>query len=244
VACGSSPPSSGEVDEALDQFDRLLRTRTGFADVHYMVGLLHERRGDLDRSAASLERALELNPGYAEARLALASVCERRGDFERSRALATGPAAAPRDASEPHGADALDATTQGKLANLQAALGDAYREAGELRDAIDAYRRALDRCPAFHDIRQRLGIALREAGLPSQAAAEFRRVLRASPESPSAAVQLGLTLWAMGRRDDAVVEWKRVLERDPARSDARSYLRMVGAEDEAQRTARSPVAGG
>jgi len=214
----------GDVDDALDHLGRLLRTRASYADVHYMVGLLHERRGDLEHAVESLERALDLNPGYAEARLALASLYEQRGEFERSSALAARSAAGSRGAL-PVGA--LDPTTQGKLANLHAALGDAYREAGELRDAIEAYRRALDRCPQFHDIRHRLGVALREAGLPAQAAAELRRVLRAHPENLASAVQLGLTFFAMGRSDDAVREWNAVLARDPERADARRCLRLV-----------------
>jgi len=215
----------GEVDEALEHLSRLLRTRTGYADVHYMVGLLHERRGDLEHAVASLERALDLNPGYAEARLALAALYEQQGEFERSRALAARSAAGAAARAE----GALDATTQGKLANLHAALGDAYREAGELRDAIEAYRRALDRCPQFHDIRHRLAVALREAGLPAQAAAELRRVLRAHPDHLASAVQLGLTYFAMGRADEAVREWNAVLVQDPGRSDAERCLRLVRA---------------
>ncbi len=154
----------GDDDTALEQLRRLLRTRQGFADVHYMLGVLLERRNEMAAAARCLTRALRLNPDYAEARLALASLYERQGDYERSREITEHARA--RSAG-PDGA--LDPTTRGKLANLQAALGDAYREAGELREAIEAYRKALDRCPDFHDIRLRLGIALREAGLPNTA---------------------------------------------------------------------------
>ena len=99
---------------------------------------------------------------------------------------------------------------------------------GEVRDAIEAYRKALDRCPDFHDIRQRLGLALREAGLPNRALAEFRRVLRANPAFLDAAVQLGFSLYTLGRSDEAIREWEAVLERDPSRDDARMYLRLAG----------------
>ena len=68
-------------------------------------------------------------------------------------------------------------TTRGKLANLHAALGDAYRESGDLRAAIGEYRKALDRCPHFHDVRQKLAVALRENGLPHQAIRELERIL-------------------------------------------------------------------
>jgi tetratricopeptide (TPR) repeat protein len=207
---------------ALAQFTRLLETRQGYADVHYMVGVLHERQADFAAAASSLEHAVRLNPNYTEALLALASVFEQQGDFDRSQQIAD----RARLASRP-GDGVLDATTRGKLANLQAALGNAFREAGELREAIEAYRRALDRCPEFHDIRHRLGIALREAGLPHHAIAEYRRVLRANPEFLDAAVQLGFCLYTLGRTDEAKREWLSVSERDPEREDARMYLRLV-----------------
>lgn len=214
----------GDDRTALEQFRALLRTRGGFADVHYMMGVLFERQDEPDAAVRSFTRALRINPDYAEARLALASLYERQGDYDRSREITEHAGARQRPR-----AGALDATTRGKLANLQAALGDAYREAGELRESIEAYRKALDRCPEFHDIRRRLGVVLREAGLPHRALAEFRRIQRQHPELSEAAVQAGLTLYTLGRADEARAEWETVLERDPGQPDAEMYLRLVGA---------------
>jgi tetratricopeptide (TPR) repeat protein len=213
----------GEIDAALTWFRHLLATRGDFADVHYRVGLLLERRDELADAAQSLRRALRINPRYAEAMLALGSVYERLGDFDRSREVAGRAGQLARESGEA----AVDATTRGKLANLQAALGDAYRQAGELRDAIEAYRKALDRCPNFHDIRTKLALALREAGMPQQALSELDRVLRAHPDYHEAAVQRGLSLYSLGRSDEALAEWSRVLDRDPSNRDARMYLRLV-----------------
>lgn len=222
-ALGRTCFEQGDDAQALSWLTRLVVTRPGFADVHYMLGLLDERRGNLEGAVRSLEQALRINPGYVEARLALVTLCERLGDFERAREVATPPAA--RRAGEE--ADGLDQTTGGKLANLQAALGDAYRDVGRQREAVEAYRKALDLCPEFHDIRQRLGIALREVGLPAQALAEFRRILRASPGFHAAAIQAGLTCYTLGRTDEALAAWRGVLEREPGREDAQRYIRMV-----------------
>jgi tetratricopeptide (TPR) repeat protein len=212
----------GNVEEAIEAFSELLQTRDDFADVHYMVGVMLERRGETDLAAESLRKAIRLNPSYAEALLALASIYERLGDFERSRELAERAAMVSRGAP-----GALDATTRGKLANLQAGLGDAYAEAGEFREAIEAYRKALDRCPDFHDIRYRLGVTLREAGLPARAVQEFGRVLRANPDFLESRVQLGLTYYTMGRFQDALAQWAEVIRLDPSREDARMYGRLV-----------------
>ena len=217
----------GDVEGALSAFGTLLETRNGYADVHYMVGVLQERRGNLEAAIESLRQAIRINPSYAEALLALAAVCEHQGDYERSRELAERASMVSRGAP-----GALDATTRGKLANLQGAVADAYAEVGEMREAIDGYRKALDRCPDFHDIRYRLGVMLREAGLPAQAEQEFKRVLRGNPELLDAQIQLGLTYYTMGRSPDAVELWTSVLQQDPSRNEARMYMRLVTGEGE------------
>jgi tetratricopeptide (TPR) repeat protein len=222
-ALGRKHFERGNVEAAIDHLTDLLRTRKNFADVHYMLGVMLERRDDTASAARSLREALRINPAYTEAMLALANVYELEGDFDRSREIAerARTLASPSDGT-------LDATTRGKLANLQAAMGDAYAEAGDLREAIEAYRKALDHCPTFHDIRFRLGVTLREAGLPDRALAEFARVLRGNPAFADAIVQRGLTLYTLGRTDDAIAQWNAVLAEDPTREDAKMYLRLVG----------------
>ncbi len=229
LALGRQSLERGEAETALRHLCRLSETRPGFADLHYLVSLAHEQKGDLRAAVRSLERALSINPNYAEARLALLTLHERLGEFERSRELAEATAEIPAGPTgEP------DPTTSGKLANLQAALGDAYRDTGEFREAILAYRRALDRCPRFCDIRQRLAITLREAGLPHQAIQEFKRVLRTNPRYLAACVQLGLTYYSLGRSNEAVQLWQEVLTQDPEREDARMYLCLVKSRPQKQ----------
>ena len=101
-----------------------------------------------------------------------------------------------------------------------------------MRDAIEEYRRALDRCPTFHDIRYRLGITLREAGLPFKAVQEFGRILRINSGMLDSRIQLGLTYYSMGRTPEAIQEWEAVLETEPSRDEERMYLRLVrGAQE-------------
>ena len=202
---------------------RLIESGLRFADVHYMLGILHERRDELEAASASLRAALRINPAYVEARVALASVCERQGDFAQSASHAERAGQLSRAS-----AGELDPTTRGKLSNQQAVLADALAEAGLRREAIEQYRQALDRCPTFHDIRHRLGVTLREAGLPFQALQEFERILDVHPGLVESKIQKGLTCYAMGRTADAIREWQQVLEGDPTRREARMYLGLVG----------------
>jgi len=213
---------AGDDSGALAAFEHVLVGNPGYADVHYLAGLVHERAGRLEEAASAFERALEINPAYAECAVALSSVYERSGQFARAETIA--------ERAKAQGAptlESLDGTTRGKLANLHAALGDAYRESGDLRAAIGEYRKALDRAPSFLDIRCRLGSALREVGLAAQSIAELRRALRANPDYADAGIQLGLTYFTLGRTEEATAEWNAVLARDASREDVRMYLRRT-----------------
>lgn len=213
----------GLVEPALEHLERVAQLRPEFADVQYMLGMLHERRGELDAAAACLSEALRLNPHYAEARLALTAVYEQLGDYTQSEEIAG--AAPPQEAGQ------LDATTDAKLANLQAALGDAYREVGEYADAIEAYRKALARRPDFLDVRYRLALALRESGLASQAIRELEASLRRHPDWTQARVQLGLSYYSLGQWSRARTLWEQCLEDDPSRADVQMYLRLQKGDD-------------
>jgi len=234
-AQGRASFESGDVDRALESLSPLRERKVGFADLHYMVGVLLDRRGEMEAARDRLRDAVRLNPSYTEALLALASVYEREGEFDRSRELTERAASAA-----PATAGNLDATTRGKLANLQAVVGQAYMEVGEYREAVLAFRKALDRCPDFHDIRLRLGVALRSAGLTHQAEIEFKRALRGNPDLLEAQVQLGLTYYTMGRAPEAVGLWSEILRRDPTQRDALMYLRMVRGAEEAKATKPDP----
>lgn len=222
----------GDDAAAERDLNRLLESGLRFADVHYMLGVVHERQGELENAAASLREALRINPAYVEALVALASVCERQGDFDQSQRHAERAGQLSRA-----GAGEPDPTTRGKLTNQQAALADALAEAGLRREAIEQYRQALERCPTYHDIRHRLGVTLREAGLPFQALQEFERILDVHPGLVESRIQKGLTCYAMGQTAEAVRTWRQVLESDPTRREARMYLALVGENTSNARSA-------
>jgi len=217
----------GDDASALENLSRLTDYGVDYADVHYMAGILLERKGDLDQAVDSLRRAVRLNPAYAEALLALASIHEMRGDFDLSQGYAERASQLTRPV-----AGQLDPTTRGKLSNQQADLADALAEAGEIREAIQEYRAALDRCPNFHDIRHRLGVHLRDAGLPHQSIQEFQHIIAAHPGMLESRVQLGLTYYSLGQTPEAIQEWRGVIERDASREDAHMYLRLVQTRSE------------
>ena len=100
--------------------------------------------------------------------------------------------------------------TQAKLANLQAALGDAYREAGEIGEAIDGLPQGARSLPGLP--RRPLPARGRAARARPARSGDPRVRARAArnPAYLDASVQLGLTYWSLGQAERAAAEWQGV----------------------------------
>lgn len=214
--------NSGDYDVA----EPLLRQAAGagaFADVQNMLGVIYHRRTRYETARGCFEEALRVNPAYTDAALNLAVTYNEMGMYDEARRVYDGALARTRS-SPGH----LDQFARGKIANLHAAVGDAYASIGLLEHAAREYRAALDLAPHFADIRTRLGSSYRDMGRLEDAVIEFGRVRQQNPSFAPARLHLGLTLCALGRNDDAAREWLEVLKMDPDNRSAKTYLHMIG----------------
>ena len=159
-----------------------------------MLGMLHERSGDLDAALAACAKPFASTHPMSRRCSPWPACTSDAVNTIDPRAMPSGPASSR---GRPPAASTRRLAASSPTSRRRSR--DALAEAGERRDAIEQYRRALDRCPTFHDVRHRLGIVLREAGLPSQATAEFARILRTHPGMLESQIQLGLTYYSMGR---------------------------------------------
>lgn len=191
-----------------------------FADVHHLLGIVYHAWGLYGKARASFENALRINPHYSEAALSLSITYNDLGRYADAQSVL---ARVPR-ADDSAGTDAL---TRAKIANLHAAVGDAYRSARMPAEAAIEFRRALALAPRFVDIRLRLAQALDEAGESAAAIAELRRAREDNPRYVPALLLLGLLLHGSG--DDAAAKeaLESVLEVRPGHARAESYLRML-----------------
>ncbi|HLK35410.1 MAG TPA: tetratricopeptide repeat protein, partial [Polyangiaceae bacterium] len=158
---------------------------------------------------------------YTEAALNLAVTYNDHGKYEAARqvyARIKGPIG---------NLQGLDPFARGKIANMHAEVGQAYADAGLVREAIAEYEKAVALCPQFSDLRTRLGTLLREINDLPRAREQYEAAVRARPSYVPARVQLGVTLLSLGETDAAAEEWRKVLELDPGNVRARMYLRIA-----------------
>jgi tetratricopeptide (TPR) repeat protein len=227
VARGRSHYLGGEYAEAEACFTEVLRDKAPYPDVYDMLGFIYHQEGRLPEAEEMFREALRINPSYTEAALNLVVTCNDLGKYAEARTIYERAMAiskrAPRE---------LDPFVKGKIANMHAEVGAAYRAVELYDEAVGEYQRALALCPTFADIRTELGRTRREMGDVPGAIQELERVRAESPRFSPGRIHLGLGYYAAGRREDAGNEWRAVLGAEPHNRSVRMYLAMLDAAGE------------
>lgn len=96
------------------------------------------------------------------------------------------------------------------------ALGNAYYDSGQWKQAVAAYERALAIEPRNTDVRTDMGTALRNMGMSDRAIVEYRRALSYEPGHQNARYNLGV-VYAYDKRDypSAIKTWEDLLRIAP-----------------------------
>jgi tetratricopeptide (TPR) repeat protein len=176
--------------------------------------------------------------------LALLSGC-RRADEKRPAAVP--PAAVHAPKSEPltpyyYGLIEEYRTILAEDPNSFAALvalGNAYFDSGEWREAIAVYERALAINPRNADVITDMGTSYRNLGKPDRAIAEYRRALALEPGHVNAHYNLGVVYaYDVKDRARAIREWEELLRLAPNHPEADALRKNIIAFKKALKKGR------
>lgn len=164
------------------------------------------------------ERALAATPAAARARDAawLATVHYERGREEARRGQA--------QAATSHFRSALRVDRGFLPAAL--ALGDAWEAAGDQREAVRAWERALEQTPAL-PLLARLERAYRREGRPSRMIALYRGALERAPDDLALAAALGRVYLELEMLDEAADQFEKIEVRAPDLPVVHAFLGAV-----------------
>jgi tetratricopeptide (TPR) repeat protein len=145
-------------------------------------------------------------------------------------------------ATPPQHADAvrfasIAVALQPENAGARVNLGFTLENAGQLEEAITAYRHALALKPDYAAARADLARSLAKQGKLDEAIAEYREAVRIKPDYVDALNNLGGALADKGRLDEAIAEYREALRISPdmalAHYNLGNALRDKGRWDEA-----------
>ena len=184
---------AGDLDGAEAAARGALRTDSGSAVGHLVLGRVALARGAPERARESLERALAAAPDLDAARAQLAAIAVRAG--RHGEAIGHYRAALGRNERSPE---------------LLHALGVALIENGDFDEAASVLARALELAPGLAAARENLSRALFNARRFADAAEVERGLLRDDPDAIRLHLRLAHALLAQGRLDDgwAEYEWR------------------------------------
>jgi len=192
-----------------------------FADVHHLRGLSFSLLGQHERALEEFDAALELNPRYIEAHIHRGIILGELGRSEDAHE------AFQKAATHSDREGELPSHIAGRLANQHAELAASYAEVGALAVAIGQYRRALELCSEFHDLRYRLARLLLEVGQVLDARTELEQIVEAKPNFVDAQAALGLARYLSGDANGAKEVWTACLEQRPKNARIEAYLAML-----------------
>jgi tetratricopeptide (TPR) repeat protein len=237
VAQAKQAYAARDFGRARPLLEAIVETEQNYADVYNMLGVVYHDTGLFSKAQVALERALALNPRYIEAALNLSVLFNDLGKYKEAhatyeRALAACQAALKAEPGAPPRSDRVpaDPYVAGKLANMHADLGEAYRQAGKLVQACAEYDKALELGPQFSDLRTKLALLRMEMQQPQLALQELERTLAHDPKYVLARLHLGICCYVLGRYDDAKRHWQAILEQQPEHPSAAMYLRLAARQ--------------
>jgi tetratricopeptide (TPR) repeat protein len=198
----------GRTQEAIDEFQQVIRLNPSYSDAYYNMGIGLDRLGKTGEAEQLYRQALVINPRNAKAYVNLGGIAVREGLFtEAIDAYWHAVKLRPDDASNHYdlGSTLLRANQlPGAIEQLRAAveldpdlalahenLGAALARTGDIATAIEEFELALAIDPSYLAARDNLGIALAQTGHLQEAAAQFQMALQNNPDDANARHALG-----------------------------------------------------
>ena len=212
--------SQAHLDDAIREFQEVVRLNPGFAEAYYNLGHSFALTGQVDKAMACYQKALEIQPDYAVARDSIDSLLLQKGQA---------------DLVMIHCQKVLELEPDNDIAHLN--LGSALFQKGRVDEAIIHYQRALQIKPDLAEAHLNLGSALFQKGRVDEAIIHYQKALQVKPDFADAYLNLG-NVWDSQRRfSEAMASYQKALAIRPdyieARINLSDLLFQMGRVDEA-----------
>lgn len=218
-AIGNLALQSAKFDLAIAEFHHVLdasdRNSNAAAQLYFLLGEAHRRKGDIDASVALYQQAQKLLPGNLPITNALAFVLDATGK---------------RQAAEAEYRKIIEADPKNALAmnNLAFLLAD---DGTDLDLALAYALRARQLAPNEYKIADTLGWVYLKMKSTDEAIAMFRDAVEKDPASVVYRYHLAMALGQKGERAEAAKELQTALKNNPSKAEEqmiRELLQQIG----------------
>jgi tetratricopeptide (TPR) repeat protein len=176
---------------AIDQYEQIVKIEPDNQDNHLLLGRLYRLNNDLQKAENEFKTAVKLQPDSEEAVTTLAYLYNEEGDTARaSKVLSSVPEA-------------------GRSAKLYSALGYTYEQQKQYKNAINAYRHAIELDRDNLDAIRGLAENLMNDGQTDAALEQYKVIADANPEDAQTYLKMAEIYRKTGKFDLALENLKK-----------------------------------
>jgi tetratricopeptide (TPR) repeat protein len=222
TAGAAAPATSDVLDKAITEFEKIVALQPQSVEERMVLGQLYTVKHDQKKAEEQFKTAQAIEPESEDVVLNLARLYAESGDVVHEIKVLEGVAAGSR------------------TAKVEDALGGAYEQLKQPKEAIAAYRRAAILEPDDLHTLDALAEALLNDNQLDEALKQYRQLADADPENAGALVHIGEIQRRQGKYEDALATILVALKKDPGDLEA-GYnqgllLDVLGRYDEAAQT--------
>jgi len=183
--------SEGVLKLAIEQYEQIIRLQPDSMDDHLLLGRLYRLNNDLQKAESEFKTAVKLQPDSEEAVTTLAYLYNELGDTARAaQVLSSIPNAA-------------------RSAKLYSALGYTYEQQKQYKNAVEAYRHAIELDRDNLDAIRGLAQNLLNDGQADAALEQYKVIADANPEDAQTYVRIAEIYRKQGKFDLALEHLKK-----------------------------------
>ena len=176
---------------AIEQYEQIIRLQPDSMDDHLLLGRLYRLNNDLQKAENEFKTAVKLQPGSEEAVTTLAYLYNELGDTSRAaQVLSSVPDVA-------------------RSAKLYSALGYTYEQQKQYKNAIEAYRHAIELDRDNLDAIRGLAQNLLNDGQTDAALDQYKVIADANPEDAQTYIRIAEIYRKQGKFDPALENLKK-----------------------------------
>ena len=203
---------TGQVPEAIDQYEQALRLRSDCVEAHDNLGIALCQIGRAPEAIRHYEEALRVSPTNAKVHYNFGMALWQAGQVQAAIGHFEQAVRSDPDYTEAH-----------------VNLGIALAQTGNNQAALAQFTEALRLRPYSPEVHCNLGLALFQAGKVPEAIEHYEQAIRIKPDYVDAHFDLGLALEKLGRTPEAIGQYDEVLQLRPSFAAAKNALTRLGA---------------
>jgi protein O-mannosyl-transferase len=245
-AYGDALGRKGQVDEAIGQYQEVIRLQPGYALAHNNLGIALWMKGQSDEAVGHYQEAIRLKPDYAEVYYNLGLAFASKGQMDKAIPQFQEAIRLKPNYGDAHNNLGIALGRRGRLdealrqfqeavrlspddSGAQCNFGNALAMKGRIDEAIRHYQRAIRLKPDYAEAHNNLANALLGKGQIEMAINGFQVALKLKPGYAEAHNNLGIAYVGKGQMDEAIKQFEEALRLRPDYADARKNLDIARA---------------